>query len=714
MTFDPYLNVEEVESAMEEAVISYPSLCELITLPNLTHEGRTSHAVKIAGGAVTDRPGVLFLGSVHAREWGGSDILIAFMENLLVAADGMTGLTFQGKSFTPAEIQRIVETLDIFIFPDVNPDGKAFSQTGIDWRKNRRPLNGNIGVDINRNYDFLWDANLYFDPSLGFSYLYSTASGSYHGPSPFSEAETQNIKHLVDLYPQITFFIDIHSYGQKLMHVWGDDENQTTETAQTFSNPAYDGQRGISGDAYGEFIFDFDHQRILRTIDRMYNALFSVRGKSYSTGQIYHQVGVSSGTSASYMFGRHGVDPGQRKVLGFGIEFATVFQPPPDEMSNVMDDIGAALTEFCLCASDPDLFVRDSLDDTGKEPSTGGLSSSPDIVVRKAVVADPAAAFGDITVDPGSDKVEIGNDNYIYVRVHNRGGQVSDVVVRLYAAPLTASCAPALWDFIDEIDVTAIPVGGFKASDAVTWPDVPDPGTGNHFCLVAVCGNTGDPLPDPSMIDSAGDFIAFMRGCNNIAYRNVAFENILPDGWAFVPFVLKGFRGRGPAYDLVLDGADLPDGSRVELRMLVRWLSVKALELENMRIVRKNEREKEAVLRAGSGNGGVIHRMRFSPAASPKVHLGVRIGPGAKHGAEYPVRIVQRFEGNALGMITVLLRCIDRGKSRAIATRTDRRVHHPRCERAGRAGVRSLVPYMNVQEAVRDGYKPCPACMKRQ
>jgi carboxypeptidase T len=713
MPFEPYLNVEEIESAMEEAAINYPGLCELITLPNLTYEGRTSHAVKLAGGTAADRPGVLFLGGVHAREWGGSDILIAFMENMLSAADSGSGLTFQGKSYSLAETQRIVQTLDIFIFPDVNPDGKAFSQAGNDWRKNRRPEAASVGIDINRNYDFLWDANLYFDPTLSFSYLYTPSSGNYHGPSPFSEAETQNIKYLVDSYPQIAFCIDIHSYGQKLMYIWGDDENQTTEASQTFCNPAHDGQRGLSGDVYGEFIFDFDHQRILRVVDRMYNALFAVRGKSYSTGQIFHQVGVASGTSASYMFGRHVTDPADRKVFGFGIEFATMFQPPPDEMSNVMDDIGATLTEFCLCACEPDLFVRDSLDDTGKEPSMGGLSASPDIIVRKAVVADPAAAFGDITVDPGSDKVEIGNDNYIYVRVHNRGGQDSDAVVRLYAAPLTTSCAPALWEFIDEIDITGIPAGGFKATEAVTWLDVPDPGTGNHFCLVAVCGNTGDPLPDPAMIDSAGDYIAFMRSCNNIAFRNVTFENILLDGWAFVPFVLKGFRGRGPSYDLILDGTDLPKGSRMEVRMHERWLGVKDLWMENVRIIRKTERKKEAVLRVAKGNRGVIHRMRFSPAVAPKIQLGVRIGPGAKHEAAYPVRIVQRFEGNALGRVTVLLRCIQREKCGLLAHRHDRKVHRPKCKQIGRVGVRLLVPFMNFEEAVRDGYKPCAVCLKR-
>ena len=66
----------------------------------------------------------------------------------------------------------MLENIDIIIFPDVNPDGKKYSQTADDtsvpismediwWRKNRNPKpvpNGNspnhaTGVDINRNFD---------------------------------------------------------------------------------------------------------------------------------------------------------------------------------------------------------------------------------------------------------------------------------------------------------------------------------------------------------------------------------------------------------------------------------------------------------------------------------------------------------------------------------------------------------------------------------
>jgi carboxypeptidase T len=45
----PYLNIDEVETALEVATSApYNTFTELITLPNLSWEGRQCHAIKIA------------------------------------------------------------------------------------------------------------------------------------------------------------------------------------------------------------------------------------------------------------------------------------------------------------------------------------------------------------------------------------------------------------------------------------------------------------------------------------------------------------------------------------------------------------------------------------------------------------------------------------------------------------------------------------------
>ena len=73
----------------------------------------------------------------------------------------------------------MLDNIDIIVFPDINPDGKKYSQNSDDtstpismediwWRKNRNPdlvPNGDnpdhaTGVDINRNFDFLWSSGI--------------------------------------------------------------------------------------------------------------------------------------------------------------------------------------------------------------------------------------------------------------------------------------------------------------------------------------------------------------------------------------------------------------------------------------------------------------------------------------------------------------------------------------------------------------------------
>src|SRR4051812_13961354 len=109
----PYMNVIEVESALIGLAAAYPALCELVTLPNLSVEGRTCHAVRVGKFGAPDRDTVLLTGAVHAREWGGSEICINVATDLCEAYSGGTGLGYGGKYFSVAEVRAIVEGLNV-------------------------------------------------------------------------------------------------------------------------------------------------------------------------------------------------------------------------------------------------------------------------------------------------------------------------------------------------------------------------------------------------------------------------------------------------------------------------------------------------------------------------------------------------------------------------------------------------------------------------
>lgn len=353
-----YMTADEVESALVNLHTLHPDLVTLIELPHRTWENRVSHAVRVRAGTNTDRDGVLFTGSMHAREWGGSDICVNFLVNLINAYSASSSLTYGGKSFPAAQVRTILENLDVFVFPDVNPDGKHYSQTynpnsgtsqGFWWRKNRNP---NIavgasspGVDLNRNFDFLWDS------TIGTSS--SPSSSTYRGESAFSEPESRNVRHLFDTYPNIGYFVDVHSYGGLILYNWGDDNNQTTEPGQNFLNPAYNGKRGTMNDTlYGEFISAQDKDTIMSLADHMNNALAAVRGENYTVQQ---SVGLypTSATSDDYAFSRHIVNGQNRKVYAYTIEFGDEFVPPFSEMNNIIQDVCAAMSELCCAAAGP-------------------------------------------------------------------------------------------------------------------------------------------------------------------------------------------------------------------------------------------------------------------------------------------------------------------------------------------------------------------------
>src|SRR5215469_2200689 len=88
-----------------------------------------------------------------------------------------------------------------------------------------------------------------------------------------------------------------------------------------------------------------------------------------------------------------------------------------------------------VTASLPALYMRHNLaDDTSH---TGSLSDSPDIILKNKPVANPQATYStpasvasDMERDPD---VITGQDNYVYLRVWNRGaGDASNVFASLY------------------------------------------------------------------------------------------------------------------------------------------------------------------------------------------------------------------------------------------------------------------------------------------
>src|SRR5215212_543585 len=111
-----YLNIFEIESALQNLAAAYTETTELIACPNVTHEGRQSHALRVGAERDVTVDGVLILGGVHAREWVPPDTLVSLAADLLEAYEVGTGLVYGSKRFLANDVRQVLETLNLFIY----------------------------------------------------------------------------------------------------------------------------------------------------------------------------------------------------------------------------------------------------------------------------------------------------------------------------------------------------------------------------------------------------------------------------------------------------------------------------------------------------------------------------------------------------------------------------------------------------------------------
>jgi murein tripeptide amidase MpaA len=354
-----YLSVTEVDRRIDDLVAKYVGAIRLIELPHRTWENRRCRAIRI-GSSDAKAPAIVLLGGVHAREWGSPDILVAFAERLLSAWQCDKGIAIGNRRFRASSVQRLIDETAVYIVPQVNPDGRHHSLT-VDplWRKNRRPAPSErdgdescIGVDINRNFDFMWDYAKAFSSDAAVSCsTHPCDKEVFVGPAATSEPETRNVVWLLDEHPEISYLVDVHSYGELIMYSWGDDENQTIDASMNFINDEWDGKRGVFEDEYREFLPDGDRELLVRLGEAMASGIEAARGHSYRVQQSANLY-PTAGTSDDYAYSRHLVDPALNKVLAFTVEWGsednpTPFHPPYAEMKKIIAEMTSGLLAFC-------------------------------------------------------------------------------------------------------------------------------------------------------------------------------------------------------------------------------------------------------------------------------------------------------------------------------------------------------------------------------
>ncbi len=363
-----YWSVDEVDSALKNLSAAFPTRTQRIELQHKTADGdRKCWALRISGPAVGGKKVLVLVGGIHGAEWGSCESLLNFATDLLTASEtaGGQALKYGNQTFAAADVTAILDKMDIVVFPMVNPDGRAHSQATLDlWRKNRNRANSggveaNIGVDLNRNFGFLDNYELAFDPSFFGTALRDPSDPCYAGPKGFSEPESRNVEWLLDQLPQDGWLLDFHSPWKTVLHPWGDDDIQNDDSTMSFRTPAHDGARGLRGDrtragdsGYREFMPAADQAELERLAGLVTTAMNGVDGGTYDQHPFF-AYGTFFGTCVDYAYARQFGVPAKPKLLALHIEWGDNTVPNPDWSlmeGTFMPETVAGLVALCIGA----------------------------------------------------------------------------------------------------------------------------------------------------------------------------------------------------------------------------------------------------------------------------------------------------------------------------------------------------------------------------
>ncbi|MFE6256509.1 M14 family metallopeptidase [Agromyces sp. NPDC057865] len=265
---------------------------------SVSRDPQPVYAIRIGKTRDGSKPGVLAYAQEHAREWVPPLVAVESAERLLrnYAQDAST--------------KKLVNNLDIWIVPSVNPDGGHYSF--YDFASQRKNMTNHCersgsadflsrtswGVDNNRNYD----TYSLFDGYSGASS--SCTSGTYAGPAELSEPESANIDWIAGANPNIKFAMNLHSSGNYFM--WSPGAYTTPDRGSS-PRPTLEEESYFWGAS----------SRILTEIKRY-------RGMSVTparTGPISDVLYSAAGNSGDMLWYKYG-------IYAWNFEVGTQFQPP--------------------------------------------------------------------------------------------------------------------------------------------------------------------------------------------------------------------------------------------------------------------------------------------------------------------------------------------------------------------------------------------------
>ncbi|OXA37503.1 Carboxypeptidase B [Folsomia candida] len=206
MNWMAYQKLATIQNWMDSMATKYPKIVTIQTYGS-TSEKRPMRVMKISATGNNGSMPIIWLdGGIHAREWISTATVTYIANEIITRA-------------VAGDKNDIVNKVDWYVVPNLNPDGYEYSFTSDRlWRKTRSKIANSTcyGVDPNRNWDFQWGSKGTSD---------NPCELTYRGPRPASEPEVSSSqKYILSIKNRIRLLISFHSDSQLLLLPWSYDD----------------------------------------------------------------------------------------------------------------------------------------------------------------------------------------------------------------------------------------------------------------------------------------------------------------------------------------------------------------------------------------------------------------------------------------------------------------------------------------------------------
>lgn len=301
---------------MDHLAETYPEFVKIIDIGK-SYEGRDLKMIHISKPSDVKKPKIFIDGGIHAREWIAPAQVVYIINQLVENATANMDL---------------LENLDWYLIPVVNPDGYEFShEKDRLWRRTRSKVAFSIipkciGVDANRNWDIYWGGYRTAATQSSHPQIYGhiPCVDDYAGPQAFSECEIKQIADFAEtIKSDIKLYLTFHSHGSKILYPWG-----YTDTLP-------------------------ENVKELNEVGRLVNKELI---EPYTVGSSANSLYFLTGSSKDYFRDKLGVD------LSYTIELpaggSSGFDLPPKKIHGVVRDMFNGVRRFAKYVEDKYFFKK--------------------------------------------------------------------------------------------------------------------------------------------------------------------------------------------------------------------------------------------------------------------------------------------------------------------------------------------------------------------